>query len=74
MLFVPFPFMSENLKHRSKIPLCCFLFHDYRLFVRSVLDGCIRAGPEVLQPAEEDHDSGGERGRKHSNHRRRPLH
>lgn len=55
---------------------CCFYFHDYHLiffFFRSVLDGCIRVGPKVLQPPEEDHDSGGERGHEHSNHWRRPL-
>lgn len=44
------------------------------LFPRSMLDGRLRAGPEVLQPAEEDHDPRGERGREHSCHWRGTLH
>lgn len=44
------------------------------LVPRPVLDGRLRAGPEVLQPAEEDHDPRGQRGHEHSRHRRRTLH
>lgn len=44
------------------------------LFPRSVLDGRLRAGPEVLQPAEEDHDPRGQRRHEHSSHWRRTLH
>lgn len=44
------------------------------LFHRSVLDGRLRAGPEVLQPTEEDHDPRGQGGHEHSRLWWRTLH
>lgn len=46
----------------------CVLFISLIPVSRPMLDGCLGAGPEVLQPAEEDHDPWGEGWHEHCRH------
>lgn len=49
-------------KPKKEEAVLCNLIMSQDLLHRSMLDGRLRVGPEVLKPAEEDHDQRGERG------------